>query len=80
MFWQKHFEFKVSFDSYGEYAFGRAKNKYFKLKFRKKLLLYCFLFDNNRSFRSKVMVENVTARIEISYYIMYFVVFSSCDI
>ena len=55
----------------GEYVFGGAKNKYFKLKLKKKLPLYCFLFDNNRSFRSKIMVENVTSRIEISYSISY---------
>ena len=52
----------------GEYAGGGAKNKYFKLKLRKKIPLYCFLFDNNRSFCSKIMVENVTSRIEISYW------------
>ena len=38
----------------GEYAFGGAKNKYFKLKLRKKSPVYCFLVDNNRSFRSNM--------------------------
>ena len=55
----------------GEYAFGGSKNENFKLKLRKKLPLYCFLFDNNRSFRSKVMVENVTSRTEMCYSISF---------
>ena len=55
----------------GEYPVGGAKNKNFNLKLRKKLPFYCFLFDNNRSFRSKVMVEKVVSRIEISYSISY---------
>ena len=49
----------------------RAKNKNFKLKLRTKIPFYCVLFDNNRSFRSEVMVKNVTSQSEIAYDIFY---------
>ena len=60
-----------------EFYVQRAKNETFKFQLRTKLPFFCFLFDINRSFRSKVMVENVTSQITISY---VFYCFSSCDI
>ena len=51
-----------------------AKNEKFKLNFIKKLPFFCFLFDKNRSFRSLVMVKNVTSRPEICHnnsYVLY---------
>ena len=55
----------------GELGVERAKNKNFNLKLRGKLPSFCFLFDNNRSFRLKVTVENVNSRLTISHNISY---------
>ena len=64
----------------GNRAFGGAKNENFKLKLRKTLPLYCFLFDNNGSFLSKVMVENVTSRIDFLFYFLCILLFSQAAI
>ena len=54
-----------------ELPLWKAKNKNFRLKLKGKLSFRCFLFDVNRSFRSKVTVENVTFQSKIACYISY---------
>ena len=47
------------------------KNKKLQIEIERNLPFFCFLFDNNQSFLSKIMVENVTLRLNISHYISY---------
>ena len=73
--WPRHCEPITSYWYQGyfkvELPLWKAKNRNFRLELMEKLPFRCFLFDVNRSFRSKVTVKNVTFQSEITCHISY---------